>query len=259
VANRLGAIHAAAARGFARAPEDYEQGRPTYPPEALALLARALRLEPGRTVLDLAAGTGKLTHALAPTGVRLVAVEPVTAMRAKLAESLPEARVLAGTAEAIPLAEGSVDAVTVAQAFHWFDGDAALAEIHRVLRPHARLGLVWNARDETVPWVARLTELMEPRRGETPGYSTGDWRASFERTSLFAPLEHARFRFEDELTREGVVARVSSVSFVAALPEAAREAVLAEVRSLLAEDRHTRDRATVLLPYWTDVFWCERR
>ncbi|MGH3091896.1 MAG: class I SAM-dependent methyltransferase [Gaiellaceae bacterium] len=251
-------VHESAARGFARAPEDYEQGRPTYPREALALLARVLRLEPGRTVLDLAAGTGKLTRALAPTGARLVAVEPVPAMRAKLAESLPEARVLAGTAERIPLADGSVDAVAVAQAFHWFDGDAALAEIHPVLRPGGRLGLVWNARDEAVPWVAGLTGIMEPHCRGTPGYRAGEWRPAFERTALFTRLEQAQFHLEHELTPDGVVARVASVSFVAALPDAARDGVLGRVRELLAEDPETRGRATVVLPYRTDVYWCER-
>jgi SAM-dependent methyltransferase len=258
VAEPPSSVHESAARGFARAPEDYEQGRPTYPPEALALLARVLGLEPGRTVLDLAAGTGKLTRALRPTGARLVAVEPVAAMRAKLAESLPEARVLAGTAERIPLADGSMDAVTVAQAFHWFEGDVALAEIHRVLRPGGRLGLVWNARDEALPWVAGLTTIMEPHRRGTPGYRAGDWRPAFERTRLFTRLEQAQFRLEHELTPDGVVARVASVSFVAALPDAARDEVLGRVRKLLAEDPETRGRASVVLPYRTEVYWCER-
>jgi SAM-dependent methyltransferase len=251
-------VHESAARGFARAPEDYERGRPTYPPEALALLARVLGLGPGRTLLDLAAGTGKLTRALAPTGARLVAVEPVAAMRAKLAESLPEARVLAGTAEGLPLADGSVDAVAVAQAFHWFDGDQALAEIHRVLRPGGRLGLVWNLRDEAVPWVAALTAIIEPHRGATPGYRAGSWRPAFERTALFTPLEQAQFGLEHELTPDGVVARVASVSFVAALPDAVRDEVLERVRELLAGDPDTRGRATVVLPYRTDVYWCQR-
>ena len=251
-------VHESASRGFARAADDYERGRPTYPPEAVAFLARVLELGPARTVLDLAAGTGKLTRALAPTGARLVAVEPVGAMRAKLAESLPEARVLAGAAEGMQLADGSVDAVVVAQAFHWFDGEAALAEIHRVLLPRGRLALVWNARDEDVPWVGRLTAIMEPHRGETPGYRAGEWRSAFERTRLFTRLEQAQFRLEHELTPDGVVARVASVSFVAALPDAARDEVLGQVRELLAEEPETRGRAKVVLPYRTDVYWCGR-
>src|ERR687891_580880 len=196
VAEPPSSVHESAARGFARASEDYERGRPTYPPEALALLTRVLGLEPGRTVLDLAAGTGKLTRALAPTGVRLVAVEPVAAMRAKLAESLPAARVLAGTAERVPLADGSVDAVAVGQAFHWFDGDAALAEIHRVLRPGGRLGLVWNVRDEAVGWLAALTRLVDSHVGTGPTFRSGAWQRAFDSSSLFGPLQAARFPTE---------------------------------------------------------------
>jgi SAM-dependent methyltransferase len=258
VRGRTSAIHEAAEQGFARAADDYERGRPTYPNEAVERLAAELRLGPGRTVLDLAAGTGKLTRALAPSGAEVVAVEPVSEMRARLAESLPGATVLAGTAEAIPLPAGAVDAVTVGQAFHWFDGDAALAEIHRVFRARGRLGLVWNVRDESVGWVTRLTEIMAPHRGDAPRASAGAWRAAFERTRLFGPLEHAEFRLEQELSPEGVVARVASVSFISALPEDRRAAVLDEVRELLANHPDTRGLEAVVLPHRTDVFWCER-
>jgi SAM-dependent methyltransferase len=259
VADAGGSIHEAAALGFAQAPEAYERGRPSYPPKAVAFLARALRLEPGRAVLDLAAGTGKLTRLLAPTGARLVAVEPVAAMRAKLADSLPAARVLAGRAESIPLEDASLDAVTVAQAFHWFEGDVALAEIHRVLAPGGRLGLVWNVRDERVRWVARLTEIIEPHRGWAPGYRKSAWREAFARAALFSPLVRKEFRLDHHLAPEDVVARVASVSFIAALPGAARAGVLEQVRELLADDPGTRGRSTVVLPYRTEVYWCERR
>ena len=127
-------------------------------------------------MLDLAAGTGKLTAHLVETGAEVVAIEPVDEMRAVLERELPSVRALAGTAEAIPLDAASVDAVTVGQAFHWFRGDEALAEIHRVLRPGGGLGLVWNVRDTSVPWVARLTEIMEPHRGDAPTHRTGAWR-----------------------------------------------------------------------------------
>ena len=254
----VGAIHDVAARGFARVPDEYERGRPSYEPEIVACLTDVLGLRPGRRVLDLAAGTGKLTRALVPTGAALVAVEPVAEMRARLEAAVPEARVLAGTAETIPLEEGSVDAVTVGQAFHWFRGGEALAEIHRVLRPFGRLALVWNRRDDHARWVARLTEIMEPYRGNAPAYRGGAWRAAFERTELFGPLEHRRFRLEHGLDREGVVARVLSVSFIATLPEAEREAVAARVRTLLASDAATRGRDRLVLPYVTDLFWCER-
>jgi SAM-dependent methyltransferase len=151
-----------------------------------------------------------------------------------------------------------VDAVTVGQAFHWFRADEALAEIHRVLRRGGGLGLVWNVRDETVPWVARLTEIMEPHRGDAPTHRTGAWREAFERTTLFGPLGHAEVHHVHRLTPEAVVARVASVSFVAALPERERRRLLGEVRELVATDPQTRDRAEVELPYRTDVYWSKK-
>ncbi len=184
-------LHEAAAQGFPGAAASYEAGRPTYPPQAVARLARELHLGTGRAVLDLAAGTGKLTALLVGTGACVVAVEPVAEMRAVLEAALPGVRALPGTAEAIPLGSGTVDAVTVGQAFHWFRGDEALREIHRVLRPGGGLGLLWNVRDTSVPWVARLSELMEPHRRDAPAYRSGAWREAFERTTLFGRLGHA--------------------------------------------------------------------
>jgi ubiquinone/menaquinone biosynthesis C-methylase UbiE len=140
-------VHAAAARGFARSADAYERARPDYPAEAIAWLAERVGLGPGRTVVDLAAGTGKLTRPLADNGARVIAVEPVAEMRAALPASV---EALDGTAESIPLDDGSVDLVTVAQAFHWFDGDAALAEIARVLRPEGRLVIEIMHRDLVV-------------------------------------------------------------------------------------------------------------
>ena len=126
-----------ATRGFAAA-DVYERGRPDYPAAAIAKIVERLGLRPGRTVLDLAAGTGKLTRLLAPSGANVIAVEPVHEMRAELERRVPGIAALAGTAERIPLTDGYVDAVTVGQAFHWFDADKALREIHRVLTPRRR-------------------------------------------------------------------------------------------------------------------------
>src|SRR3954469_2477264 len=181
-------IHEAAARGFQQASEVYERGRPTYPPEAIERLVAALGIGPGATVVDLAAGTGKLTRQLVPSGARLLAVEPVEAMRATFARVLPGVTILEGTAEAMPLPDASADAVVVGQAFHWFDGPAALAEIHRVLRPGGHLGLIWNVRDESVAWMGQIAALTAPYRATAPSGSTGDWRTAFATTPLFTPL-----------------------------------------------------------------------
>jgi len=255
---QVGAIHTAAARGFPLVPEAYERGRPMYPFAAVRRLVRELRIRPERRVLDLAAGTGKLTRLLAQSGADVVAVEPVDAMRKRLVETVPRVRALAGTAEAIPLEDDSVHAVTVGQAFHWFDGDAALAEIHRVLRPGRRLGLIWNVKDESVDWVRRLAEIIEPYRGSAPKVASGDWKDAFERTELFGPIERARFSFVHETDVETAVARVTSISFIAALDEVVREQVVAQVRELVASHPETRGQRVFPLRYRTGVYWCDR-
>jgi SAM-dependent methyltransferase len=245
--------------GFQAAAQEYERGRPDYPQPAVTALAEHLRIEAGRVVLDLAAGTGKLTRQLVPFGARLVAVEPVEAMRATLATNLPHVLALAGRAEAIPLAGGAVDAAVVAQAFHWFDPEAALAELRRVLRPDGRLGVIYNVRDETFPLMAEFTRIFQPHRGDTPSHETTAWRRAFEQTTLFTPLEKMTVPHRHRLSRQGVVDRVLSISFIAELPEEERVAVTDEVLAALDRDPDTRGKQEVSLPYRTDVYWCERR
>src|SRR5439155_5119284 len=241
-----------AARGFAGAVAAYERGRPAYPEAAISCLVEALRLEPEGTVLDLAAGTGKLTRRLVGAGARVDAVEPVDEMRAVHEAALPEVEALAGTAESIPLADGAVGAVTVGQAFHWFDGDRALAELHRVLRPEGRLGLIWNWRDQDSELQAGLSELIEPYRGETTSYSSGRWREAFERTSLFTALAVRSVPWVHETTPDGVVDRFASVSFISTLSSEEKERLFERIRALLG------GRERVELAYRTDVYWCER-
>ena len=251
-------IHKSAARGFALVPDDYERGRPMYPFEAVRRLVRELRIKPSSAVLDLAAGTGKLTRLLAQLGSDITAVEPVNEMRQRLVETVPGVTALAGTAEAIPLEDGSMDAVTVGQAFHWFDGDAALAEIHRVLRPRTRLGLIWNVKDETVDWVSQLAEIIEAYRGSAPRVASGAWKDAFERTELFSPLERARFSFVHETDMQTVLARVTSISFIAALAPRVRERIVEQVRELVTTHPDTRGRRFFPLRYRTGVYWCDR-
>jgi SAM-dependent methyltransferase len=247
-------VHEAATIGFGRAADEYERGRPGYPAEAVAWLVERLAVDEEKAILDLAAGTGKLTRQLAPTGARIVAVEPLGDMRARLEDALPGVQALAGTAEAIPLPDASVDAATVGQAFHWFANERALAEIHRVLRPGGRLGLIWNARDESAEWVARLSRLIEPHRGDVPRYVSRKWQRAFDTTRLFGPLEERQFPFAHDMDVETLVARVASISFIAALPAKRRERVLADVRELVESHPATRGRASFALPYRTAVF-----
>ena len=146
--NTKNAVHKAAQQGFEKEAQAYARGRPDYPAALSAWLAQTLGMGPGREVADVGAGTGKFTALLATTGATVVGVEPVDAMRAKIdALQLPTVRAVAGTAQAIPLPSGKLDAVVCAQAFHWFATREALDEFHRVLRPGGKLGLVWNVRD----------------------------------------------------------------------------------------------------------------
>jgi SAM-dependent methyltransferase len=237
-------INETAAIGFARSAEAYELGRPGYPAAAL----EPLRLSSAMTVLDLAAGTGKLTRALAESGAIVIAVEPVAEMRAALPESV---RALDGTAEAIPLEAASVDLVTVAQAFHWFDGPAALTEIHRVLRPGGRLALLWNRRVEEAPVNQAIEALVEPHRMGTPTHRGDGWRAAFDHTALFGPLEEHVFAGEQVLDEDGLAARICSISFIARLPEPERAGLLARARELTAA-------GPVTVPYRTEVQVCAR-
>jgi len=251
-------VHDVAASGF-NDPGDYEAARPSYPPDAVAWFVDHLRLAPGRLAADVAAGTGKLTRLLAPSGADLLAVEPVAGMRATFRALLPDVPLVAATAEALPFAAASLDAITVAQAWHWFDHERATAEAARVLRPGARLGLVWNARDRTEPWVDQVWSIMDRVEKRAPWRDHENWRDSAMRAMPgFGPLHEAEFRHRQLITPDGVVQRVASVSHVAVLPEPEREAVLDEVRDLLATHPAVRGRETVEIPYRVDCFWTER-
>ena len=251
-------VHDIAAAGF-NDPGDYEAARPSYPPDAVEWFVENLRLTHGRRVADVAAGTGKLTRLLVPTGAELLAVEPVRGMRATFRRLLPEVPLVAATAEAMPFTAASLDAITVAQAWHWFDHDRATAEAARVLRPGGRLGLVWNARDRTEPWVDEVWSIMDRVEKHAPWRDHENWRDSAMRAMPgFGPLHDAQFRHMQRITPEGVVQRVASVSHVAVLAEPEQAKVLAEVREVLTTHPAVRGRETVEIPYRVDCFWVER-
>ncbi|RYH64985.1 MAG: SAM-dependent methyltransferase [Alcaligenaceae bacterium] len=255
----MSAVHTAAQQGFTNEVQAYARGRPDYPAALSAWLAQTLGLGPGHHVADVGAGTGKFTALLATTGATVVGVEPVDAMRARIdALQLPAVRAVAGTAQAIPLPPGALDAVVCAQAFHWFATSGALNEFHRVLRPGGRLGMVWNVRDESVDWVSELTAIVTPYEGDAPRFYKGDWRKPFPHPG-FSPLVETRIPHEHVgPPRQVIVDRFMSVSFIAALPDADRAQVRAQIEALIAQHPALRGQETVHFPYTTLAYNCKR-
>ena len=245
--------HPTAAAGYGSAAGAYERGRPTYPDEAVAYLAAELGLGPAARVLDLAAGTGKLTRLLAEGGADVVAVEPVAAMRAVLAERCPGSRCSRVRPRRSRSRTGRSTLSRSPRRSTGSTRSAALAEIHRVLRPGGGLGLIWNMMDVGVEWVAVLQELVHGARGSVPAYGPSPWRDAFRSNRQFTPLTERTFAFVHELSEDGLVDRVTSTSYVAALPDAERQRLLGQVRTLAAGVPRP-----IRLPYRTDVFCCRR-
>ena len=234
-------------RAFELVADVYERARPQYPAEAVAWLAEQLGLKKGRTVLDLGAGTGKLTRSLVETGATVIAVEPGEAMLQQLKLAVPGITALRGAAEAIPLPDAAVDAITVGQAFHWFRHEEALPELRRVLRPQGGVALLWNSRDQQAPLQQEISKLIAP--WVTDRAVRPDTATELALGGLFGPIEERRFAFVDELDEDGLADRIASISFVAAAPEDARRQIDADVRELVR-----RRGRRVDFPYVTWVY-----
>lgn len=219
----------------------YERGRPSYPPEAIDWL-----LPPGaRDVLDLGAGTGKLTTRLVERGLDVVAVDPIAEMLEVLRSALPATPALLGTAEQIPLPDNSVDAVLVAQAWHWFDPARAIPEVVRVLRPGGRLGLVWNTRDERLGWVKELGRIIgreDARDAFEPGVTLPE---------PFTAVEEFAVEWTSYLTPQALIDLVASRSYCITSPDAVRTKTLDQVRELLATHPALVGSTGLALPYVT--------
>lgn len=254
----MSVVHKAAQVGFSTQAGTYTQGRPDYPDALSPLLRHTLNIDAHTSVVDLGAGTGKFTRLLTPLTEHLTAIEPVEPMRQEFAKSLPDTPILHGTAESLPLADATADALVCAQAFHWFANEAALAEIHRVLKPGGRLGLIWNVRDESVDWVAEITRIITPYEGDTPRFHTGLWREPFD-GRRFAQPELTCFNYSHSGTPETVIMnRFLSVSFIAALPEADKAGVTEQLRDLIKTHPALRGRETIDFPYQTQAYLCRR-
>jgi len=238
------------ASSFGRVADEYQRGRPGYPGDAVEWVLGTRSIE----VLDLGAGTGKLTAALLDAGHRVIAVEPSREMRAILAVTCPDARVLDGVAERLPLEDACVDAVVVGAAFHWFDQSAAQAEITRVLRPPGVLGLLGNGFDISLPWVARLREILGPPAIQRRGH----WPSPEVLRERFADVEDRELPHEQLVDRASLRDLAVSRSKLAILPEHAREGVLGEIDRLWEQQPELVGRTEVPLPWFTRARRCAR-
>jgi SAM-dependent methyltransferase len=240
------AVHAAS---FGSVAEVYEASRPGYPAEAVDWLVPTT----ARRVADVGAGTGKFTRLLERSGREIIAVDPSEQMLGQLRAASPAIEAVVGTGERIPLDDGSVDAVTFAQAWHWVDAETASAEVGRVLRPGGILGLVWNLRDERVDWVRRMGEAMHADGDQfTDGVSQPQVAAPFHGG------ERADFAWTNPSTREGLLELVRSRSYFAVMSPDEQRSTLADVAELLDTHPQTAGREVIEMPYVTVCFRYER-
>ncbi len=237
--------------GFEAGSDIYERSRPGYPDVAVDHLASVTGITTGSRVLDLAAGTGKLTRQLHARRAACVAIEPSASMRQVFARMVPGVPVVGATAEQIPVAAGTMDVVVAAQAFHWFDAPVALAEIARVLGPGGWLALIWNERDESDPMVAELVRIS--KWDTSAPYPVGmDFGPVVGRSQLFHPMQRIKFEWEQSLDRESFVDQVASRSYVRILPEPERRALLDQVAAFASTLPEP-----IAMPYVADLFWAQ--
>lgn len=238
---------------FGAEADAYDRGRPGYPPAALDWIVSGARAgDRGVDAVDVGAGTGKFTAGLVERAASVTAVEPDDAMRARLEAVLPGVRAVAGTGERMPLADASVDLVTVAQAWHWVDVEAASREVGRVLRPGGVLALVWNVRDDSTPWVRELTRVMGSSIAEDFDTVTPPLAAPLERA------EHREFAWVNPVTRAELVAMITSRSYVIAMSDSERATLFTALDELLDTHPDLAGRDRYPLPYVTRVTLARR-
>ena len=251
-------VHRAAATGFADGADIYASSRPAYPGEALDWLRDRMGIGAASRVVEVGAGTGLFTRLILETGARVLAVDPVAEMLAHLAATVPGVATAIATAETLPVAAESVDAVICATAFHWFATSPVLAEFHRVLRPGGTLGLIWNVRDTEVPWVRRLSEITDRYQDDAPRQKSQAWRDIFPAPG-FSPLHETAMRYDHAGTAEEVIiGRTLSTSFIAALPDDRRATLVDEIRAMIAATPELTGKHKVHFPYVTRAYDCHR-
>ncbi|CAF1220924.1 unnamed protein product [Rotaria sordida] len=244
-----------AAIGFQNAANIYDQARPSYPNEAIQFIK--LLCPTPTTIVDLGAGTGKLTRLLSTFGAQeIIAIEPVSEMREKLKAIPSITRIIDGTAEHILLEDNTVDVIFCGQSFHWFANERALTEIHRVLKPNGLLILIWNKPDYSkYSCSQQILELIDSYQPpELPRYKLMKWKAVFENQNLFSCLQYKQFANIQQITRETAMNRYLSTSFISVLPSEEKEKLIMKIRQIID---HTEDipEQELEASYNTDVYW----
>jgi len=243
---------------FDKVADDYDKGRPDYPPGAMQIFAHNLNLQSDTSVLDLACGTGKLTKALVKEGYcNITAVDPAEEMTRHCASLFPQIQVSRGSAESMPLLASSHEVVVVGTAFHWFDGYKALNEIARVLVPNGRLGLIWNMFNPEYDWVKQIRSLLD-QYAKNESHDTTNWQEPLENDKRFSALGHYTYRYTYKGTPEEVIDRLLSSKTIGSMTALEKEALTAQARYLLRTHHQTANKAVLEIPYRVEMYWCSK-
>ncbi|MCH4248017.1 class I SAM-dependent methyltransferase [Acinetobacter populi] len=248
-------LHPAAQQGFSQGAELYQQSRPNYPNEVVDWLKQELQLNGKSKVVDLGAGTGKFIPYLQQVTPHIFAIEPIAEMLDQLIQKHPDIHNIQTDSKNITLPSNSIDAVICAQSFHWFANAESLDEIYHVLKPHAALGLIWNQRDISFPWIKAITDLITPLEGDTPRFYRGTWQNIFEHQHSFQLQSIKKFQLLHRGSVEQVVVnRILSTSFISAAPVQEKERIRQGLIKIVEQHLNKGLQDTIDFPYVTYAY-----
>ncbi|XP_078346628.1 uncharacterized protein LOC144631927 [Oculina patagonica] len=266
-------VHPTAAIGYDKLTSQlYERIRPSYSKEVVNFVLDKLGISPKDAstdqpvrILELGAGTGKFTRTLQEvlrdSKVQIIASEPLLSMREEFGKKLPDIEIKGFPAENIDLPDGSVHAVIAAQCFHWFANDKSISEIHRVLVPGGKLGIVFNNRDQAVPWVKELDEdFLFPLyvQSNTPSEHSGIWKKVLTASDKFGPMDNDEtFKMEQTFTFDEFIARLMSFSVMAVKSEEEKQVAVERIKFILSK-HNKKEKDVITQPFIVNIYWCQR-